>query len=222
MNITVPLLSKRRQAGQLIQKIQHAAPSVLLLGHGASRLTREGDWLSLALGASEVVVSLLVIISFMRALRAWRAHKPPGTRHEAHGHVDWVDIFIGLMLAVEVWAHWHETGHIRRPTLLLVPIMIGLGLAHGRISARSQRRRSLVVDDTGVTIGGRFFTRFDARWSELKRIDVAADLASVVKKDGKTRTIDLGDLTNAAEVRRALEEARARLRANPAPAETAR
>ena len=192
--------------------MQHAIPALALLPHGVARVTSEAGALSLALGAAEILVSVVVIASFILALRAARAaRRAAGTvaHHATHGSVDWVDIFIGVMLAVEVWAHFHETGHIRRPTLLLVPIMIGLGLAHGWIAARQQGRRMMRVSDAGVSIGrGRFLPRFEARWSELRAVEIGQHAASLVKKDGTVSKIDLADLTNASDVRAALEQAR--------------
>ena len=210
-DLSVPLLSMWRQGAMLAQKIQHAVPSVALLGHGAVRLTHETTPLSLALGASEITVGALVIVSFVRAIRAIRA-KTVAADHAHHGSVDWLDIFIGAMLAVEVWAHWHETGRIQRPSALLVLITIGLGLGHGWFAARQQRRRMLRVSETGVSIGrGKFVPAFTASWKELRAVEIGPQTARVVKKDGSAKRINLADLKNADAVRAALEAARVRV-----------
>jgi len=195
----------------LSQKVQHAIPSVALLGHGVARLMHESTLLSLALGASEITVGALVIISFVRAVRAIRA-KTSAVDHAHHSSIDWLDVFIGVMLAVEVWAHWHETGRIQRPTALLVPITIGLGLAHGWFAGRQQRRRMLRVSETGLSIGrGKFVPAFEARWNELRAVEIGPQTARVVKKDGRAKKIIFADLKNADAVRAALEAAKARI-----------
>ena len=210
-DVSVPLLSKWRQGAMLAQKVQHAVPSVALLGHGVVRLSHETTLLSLALGASEITVGALVIISFVRAIRAIRA-KTSAADHAHHGSVDWLDIFIGAMLAVEVWAHWHETGRIQRPSALLVLITIGLGLGHGWFAARQQRRRMLRVSETGLSIGrGKFVPAFKASWNELRAIEIGPQTARVVKKDGSAKKINLADLKNTDAVRAALATARDRV-----------
>ena len=224
----VPLLSKRRELAQFLQQLQHGLPSILLLTHGMDRLRHEPHGWPLALGVAEVAVSVLVLGAFVRAIRALRKPHPavvespvvrPGdasAHHDRH-HIDWVDLCLAGMLAVEVWAHWHESGHIKRPTLLLVPIMLALGLTHGRIEAFHRRRRALRIGDSGLTIGGKFFTRFTAAWEELSRIEIEPRRARLVRKDGRVRVINLADLKNEAEVRAALDSVRARLQARASP-----
>src|SRR5436190_4218564 len=175
MKVEVALRSKRRERVQLFQKVQHGLPSVVLLLNGLRGLEHEG--LGRLVAMAEIVSSVLVIGSLARSFaRSRRSHV-----HEDHPHhgVDWVDIFLAAMLAVEAWSHFRETGHLQRPTVLLAATMLILGLMHGRIAAIHARRRSLRADDEGVTIGGRFFTRFTARWDEIDRIEIAEDAATV-------------------------------------------
>jgi hypothetical protein len=216
--LAIPLVSKRREFAQLLQKAQHVVPAVALVAQGIERLTREGHGWSMLLGTAELGTSALVIFAFARQIRAVRkaAH---GSAHDAgdghpapHHGVDWVDLFLGAMLAVEVWAHWHETGHIKRPTVLLAASMVGIGLLHGKIAGGAQRRRGLWVSDTGLRVSPRpFFSRFTTTWEELAAIDIGPRKAQIVRRDGKTCVLDLVDLRNAADVRAALEGARLRL-----------
>ena len=62
-------------------------------------------------------------------------------------------------------------------------------LFHGRIAARAERRRALTIDDTGVTIAPRPFSRFIAPWSQLAAVDIADHEARVKRKDGRTQRI---------------------------------
>ena len=216
----VPLQSRRRERAALLQKLQHVVPAATLLGQGLARLLHEPHGWSLALGAAELVISVVVVVAFGRQARTtWRGgHAPHGDPGAGHA-IDWVDVCLGVMLGVEVWAHWYETGHVKRPTVTLAVGMIVIGLLHGRIAAGGTRRRTLRVDEAGIDVGGRLFRRFRATWDQLAGIDIGSDRARLVRRDGRVRTIDLRDLHHSGEVRAALEEARLRLRppAQPEP-----
>jgi len=202
----------------LFQKAQHVVPAVALLVQGVGRLTSEGHGWSVLLGAAEVGTSALVIGAFALQIRnARRRSDGDGHAAAAHHGVDWVDLFLGGMLAVEVWAHWHETGHLKRPTVLLATAMVVIGLLHGRIVAFGQRRRGLWIDDAGIRVSPRPFKHFTTTWADLAAVDLAAREARVVRHDGTTCVIELHDLRNAADVRAALEGVRLRLAADPEP-----
>lgn len=212
----MPLVSRRRERVQLFQKIQHAVPAPVLFGDGIQRLTGHAALWSAVLGVAEVATSAIVIVMLFRAVRQQRT--APADAHHHHG-VDWIDIVLGAMVLVEVLVHYHETGHIRRPTLLLGATMIVLGLTHGWLLRRIARRRALRVSDDGISIGQRFFRRFSVRWPEIAEIHVSAARAYVIARDGREHRFDLDDLTAAADIRRALEAARARWQA-PLPSHT--
>lgn len=198
--------------GQILQKLQHVVPAAALLFQGVTRLQHDRHGWSLLLAAAEVIVSVLVVGAFLRQLRAARS------RHDddhAHGHashgVDWVDLLIAVMLGVEVWAHWYETGHIKRPTVVMAIGIFAIALLHGKIAASASRRLSLKIDDAGVSVGGKPFRNFKATWNELAAVEIEPQRARLVRKDGKTRAFDFGDLRNAAAVREALQGVQLRL-----------
>jgi hypothetical protein len=220
-DLTVPLISKRVERAQFVQKLQHGLPSLFLLLKGLGRLFDEPHGWELVIGLAEVTASVLVIAAFSRGARAMRHHEV--TASSAHHSVDWIDLFLGLMLVIEAWSHWHETGHVQRPTLLLAVVMVALGLNHGRLKAFAGRHRAIKIDDVGLSVGKKFFRRFRASWTELAGIDIGRGSARIVRKDGRTCTVDLDDLKNARDVRAALERGRERLlaKAPPEPPEAA-
>jgi hypothetical protein len=181
-------------------------PAAALLFQGVTRLRHEPHGWSLLLAAGEVAISVLVVGAFLGQLRASRrSHDADhGEAHAGHG-IDWVDLLIGAMLGVEVWAHWHETGHIKRPTVLTAAGIFVIGLLHGRIAARAGRRLALKIDDTGLAVGGRPFRNFTATWDELAAVEIEPARARLIRKDGKVRAFDFADLRNAGEVRAALQ-----------------
>jgi len=205
--ITVPLVSRRAQRVQLFQKVQHAVPAPVLIGDGLNRLTDHGALWSTALGVAEVGASAVVIVALVRAIRDQR--KPSTHAHHAHG-IDWIDIFLGVMVLVEVLVHYHETGRIQRPTLLLGATLIVLGLLHGWLITRASRRRALRVTDDGITVGKKFFRRFAVRWPDIAEIQVSAAQAYVIARDGREHRFDLEDLTAPADIRQALLAAQTR------------
>jgi len=221
--IVVPLTSRRFEWAQLIQKLQHVLPSFTLLSDGMRRVRAEPHPLTMALGAAEVVTSALVIVAFVLALRRARRSAPTPhslAPHPHHTHrIDWVDVFLSGMLATEVMVHYHETGHIRRPTVLLAVTMLVFGLMHARMLARAIARRSMRVTDRGIVVPGRFFTRFTADYADLARIDVGEHEAAVVRRDGRTKRINLDGVLYSHAVRDALLTARAHLTRDPKRAE---
>jgi hypothetical protein len=214
----VPIRSRKREFAQVMQKLQHVVPAAPLLFQGISRLQREPHGWSLLLAVAEVGISVLVLGAFIRQLRSTRSRADDQHEHHAAHGIDWIDVAIGVMLGIEVWAHWYESGHVKRPIVLMAVAIFVIGLLHGRIAARGARRLALKIDDAGVAIGGRPFQNFTAAWTELADVVIEPQRARLVRRDGKTREINLEDLRNAAEVRAALEGIRLRLAlAEPTP-----
>lgn len=208
----VPILSRRRDLGQVLQKLQHVVPAGALLFQGVSRLQHDRHGWSLLLAVAEIVVSVLVVGAFLRQVHAARSTHGVdhhGT-HASHG-VDWVDLLIAVMLGVEVWAHWYESGHIKRPTVVMAIGIFIVALMHGRIAAGARKRRSLKIDDAGVSVGGKPFRTFTATWDQLAAVEIEPLRARLIRKDGKAREFDFGDLRNAAAVREALQGVQLRL-----------
>jgi hypothetical protein len=65
---SVPVRYRRAERGLFLQKIQHAIPSVVVLGDGVGHLQHDPHGASLALGLAEVSVSALVIGSVLRGV----------------------------------------------------------------------------------------------------------------------------------------------------------
>ena len=210
--LVVPLRSRRRDLAQLLQKLQHVVPAAPLLFQGISRLQHEPHGWSLLLAIGEVGVSVLVVGAFLRTVRAARRPHDAdhGDAHASHG-VDWVDLLIGAMLGIEVWAHWYESGHIKRPMVVMAVGIFVVGLLHGKIAARAGRRQALKIDDAGLAVGGRPFQNFTATWDELAAVEIEPARARLIRKDGKVRTFNFADLRNAADVREALQGVKLRV-----------
>jgi len=207
----IPVRYRRTQKGLFAQKLQHAVPAMIVLGDGISHLQHAPSGATLALGLAEVLASLLVMGSIARELRQLRTSgHDSGHIHASHG-VDWIDLSLGTMLMVEAYAKFDATGRLPRPTLVLGLGLIVIGLAHGRIAAWGDRRRSLTVDDGGISVPGRFFRRLSVPWSEVAEITSGPATARVIARDGRDQVINLADVMQPEQIRDALLEARQRL-----------
>jgi len=210
--ISVPIRYRRAQRGLFIQKLQHAVPSIVVLGDGIEHLSHEPHGLDLWLGVAEVGVSLLVIGTVIRGLRTLRAETARNVDvHHAHHGVDWIDISLGAMLSVEAYAKYHATAHVPRPTILLAVAMFTIGLLHGRIAAWGDRRRQMRIDGDGISLWVRPFKQLRLAWTEVASIEVDDRAAVITAIDGRSQRIDLIDVLNPKAVREAINGARTQL-----------
>ncbi|MFM8532632.1 MAG: hypothetical protein ACKOEC_03430 [Acidimicrobiia bacterium] len=201
--IAVPLRYKRAERGLFIQKLQHAVPSIVVLGDGLAHLSHNPRGAELALGVLEVGAATAVMVSVVKGIRQLRRAAPAADTHAQHG-IDWIDLFIGVMLAVEANAKFNASGKLRRPTNLLAVSMVANGLMHGKIAAFGDRRRELRVDTDGISLPGRFFQRLSLAWTDVAAIDIGERYARVTANDGRTQRLDLTDVLNPTAVRDAL------------------
>ena len=203
--ISVPIRYRRALKGLFLQKLQHAIPSLVVLGDGIEHLSHDPHGIDLWVGAAEVGVSLLVIGSMIRGFRELRQRTASGA-HDGHAHhgIDWIDICLGVMLSVEAYAKYHATAHIPRPTIVLAVAMFAFGMLHGRLAAWGDRRRELRVGPDGISVPGRFFSRLTLAWAEVASIDSDDRRAVVTATDGRTQHIDIADTMQPKAVREAL------------------
>ena len=207
---TVVLRSKRRRRAQAVQKLQHVIPALVLLGAGMHTLTSGAHGGELAIGFAEIVSGALFVTAALAGLRsATRGARGHGEQH--HG-VDWVDVFAAVVIAVETVERYRRTGHLTRPNVLMVAVLLVLGFFHGRVIGWAEHRRAFRLSDEGLSIGGRpFRRRFQAGWSAIRAIDVDARYATISLRSGRSKRIDLDDLEDSAPLRAALDVARHRL-----------
>lgn len=206
--IVVAMQSRRRERALLAQKLQHLIPALPLLFQGAAALASGVAGFGWWLAVGELVTSVLLFVTVIRTILHYRADAAP---HGAHG-VDWAHVWAAGVLLAEAGERWHLHHHLARPIILTAIVTLALGLFHGRIAARTGHRRSLRVDDSGVALGKRPFGMFRAAWGDLDGIDFAGRDAVIRTRGGAVRRINLADVRNEADVRRALDHARARLR----------
>ena len=138
--------TKRQQFGavaRLVQKAQHAVPGVVLLKEGLAGIAEHSEGWRFALSAAEVVTAVAVAVTMLLAIRTLigdiRAKRAP----HFHFGIDWIDIFMGLMLLTEVASRYPVRHKAWSPAMLLGMAMIFLGIYGGRIAQwKIERRRA--------------------------------------------------------------------------------
>lgn len=209
--IVVPLVSRRLNRAQAMQKLNHAVPAMGLIVAGVQALKEGARGFDLALAIVEIGTSVVLVATIGRSIREARKG---GKREPQHAHgIDWVDIWAAAVLFAEAAERWHLRHHIARPLILTAFLTLGLGLFHGRMTAFRRRRRSLRISTEGLYVSGRPFSTFTAPWRDIAAIVIAGRSAEIRTRTGRVRRLDLADLENADDVRVALEEAQARLAA---------
>jgi hypothetical protein len=203
--ITVPVRYHRTAKALFIQKLQHAIPSVVVFQDGLDHVLH-AEGLDVWLGAAEVGVSVLVMGTVLRGIRHMR-HAAAHADHAHHHGVDWIDIGLSAMLAVESYAEFHATGHVPRPKILLSFTMLAVGLLHPQLAAFGDRRRELRVSDDGISVPRGKFGRLTLAWSDVASIDVDERRAMITSTDGRSARIDMADVTQQQSVRAALQRA---------------
>ncbi len=202
----IPFLSRRRDRALIVSKLPHVLAAVVLLGDGLVRFRGENLPYTRLLAGAEVLTSALVLGTFAFALRAIFGDRDKDhAANESHG-IDWIDLCLAGMFAIEAVAHHAETGRWPRPTVLLSITMFVFALAHGPLMAIARKRRGMTITSKGLKIG-RPFPAFAAEWAELKPIEVGEQFAVLQTIHGRERKIDLNDLGNQKQVRDALREA---------------
>jgi len=212
MDVVVPLRSRRLKRALVIQKLNHAVPTIGLIVSGAQALQRGAAGFDLALAIVEIVTSLFLIGSLARAIRHTRADTSLTDAHHHRG-VDWVDMWAAGVLFAEAGERWHLHHHVARPIILTALVTLGLALMHGRMSAFRQRRRAMRVTDAGIYVPGKPFRSFRAGWGEIAAVNVGDRSADIRTREGRVRRLDLLDLENAAEVKAVLKDAQRRVQA---------
>src|SRR5579863_1928506 len=125
----IPFLARRRERALVAQKVPHVLGALVLFGDGVLRAQHETQTYGWVLSGAEVLASALVLGAFVYALVA-SAKAQPGDARPTPSGIDWVDLLLAGMFAVEAVVHHDETNHWPRPTVLLAATMFVLAILH--------------------------------------------------------------------------------------------
>jgi hypothetical protein len=136
---------QRRAVVRVIQKIQHAAPGVVLFLEGLRAFSEGAHGWHLALAVAELATAGAVAIALLVAIRSLVADLAARRAPHLHFGIDWADIFLGAMLFTEVAAKYPQSHRLWRPATLLGIVMIVLGVYGGKIAKSKAERRSAAL-----------------------------------------------------------------------------
>ncbi len=200
---------RARWVGQTYQRLQHAVPAAVLLSEGLREISAGVTGWPLVFAGGELVFSALLLVSVARNLRRTSGHEHAPAAHA----IEWTDLFAAVVIGMETFAHWRDTGHLSRPNVLMVVMLLALGLFHGQILGWARARRGLSVTSGVLRLGGYtpWHPGFSIRLADIARIEIGDREAAIVARSGRTRRINLADLENAPDVVAALHTVHARL-----------
>jgi hypothetical protein len=205
-SVTIQLDDKRRKIGAWWQRFQHVVGGAPLLRAGIARVRAPGGHGDV-LAWCEVVVATVLLVIFVRDLRAEARAKLAKTEpevHHAHVGPEWFDVAAGVLLILEAVHTTHPGGKplYAHALLWLGAATLVTGLAHGLLASLSSKRRFIQLDATGVRARLSRFRSFDIPWSGIGDVQVHDD-AIVLVCDGKRQLIPLDRYANSGEIRRA-------------------
>jgi mannose-6-phosphate isomerase-like protein (cupin superfamily) len=201
----IPFLSRRRKRVLVGQKVPHVLGALALIGQGVLRAERETQVYGWVLCGAELLTSTLVLAAFVRTLVS-AGHPTPDDAPDERAGLDWVDLLLAGLFAVEAVARHSETHDWPRVTVLLAAMMLVVATVHRPIAALVRRRRALILSNKGLRVGPPL-RRFQAEWAALKPISLGERWVVLETIHGDVHRIDLSDLGNERQVREALREA---------------
>ena len=200
---TVVFTSRRAQRAQRIQGGRHALVGVTLAMAGAQAyLDGHGTWPD----AVGIVGGALLLAAFVREARTSRsamAHAP----HAHHG-IGWVDVFAGLVTAVEAWHLHHQGKHALPFAYAFVAVLLfTIGVLHPRLKTL----RRLIVSDEGFDVRMSPWRRVRAAWSDVATLDADGRRVTITMLDGRVERLDFTDAPEADHVVTTLSSAASRV-----------
>ena len=201
----IPLLSRGRKRSLVGQKVPHVLGALALFGEGVLRAERETQAYGWVLSGAELLTGTLVLAAFVRTLVS-AVNATPDDAQAGRPGIDWIDLLLAGLFAVEAVARHSETHDWPRLTAVLAATMLVVAIVHGPIAAFARRRRGLILSNKGLRVGPPL-RRFQAEWAALKPISPGDRWAVLETTHGDVHRIDLSDLGNERQVRDALREA---------------
>jgi hypothetical protein len=170
--------------------LQHGAAALLLFIGGFGKISA-GESEEYLIASLELLAGAAVLVSMFFELRKSKEHE--------HASIKWMDIFAGVMLAVEGISKFHA-GPKHYPlaitNFLAATVTIMVGIFHHRITQATR----ITLDEEGVSARTSPVRKFRLSWSEIQSIEVDDVAVRFLTKNGERR-IKLNNLTNGQDVR---------------------
>jgi hypothetical protein len=118
--------------------------------------------------------------------------------------IDWVSLFVGLVMLGEAAVRIANGGKTLSPALLAGTTGVILGVGNPWIERLRRRRRWIRLDDIGVRGRLSRLRRLEVRWNELAAVEAEQRTLRFLRVDGGVRTLQLGRYGNRDAVRTAV------------------
>jgi hypothetical protein len=209
--IRIPLRIRARRRVEALQLLLQAPPAVSLFLAARPRIG-SGGTIERMVAAAELATSGLLVLAILRELRSQRDRSADGEQVEpaasAASRLGLVDLAAGVMLLTEWADRLTHGGKMISPTLLSALVAIGLAMAPVLWPNRKGRRRTLRLNENGLSYRAMRWQRFQLAWREIDVITRRGDRVDLgLAGQGAARTIDLATLDNGEDVWRALANA---------------
>jgi hypothetical protein len=188
--LTIHLQTRRREMAQRFSMAQHGVAALLLFIGGFAKI-RAGESDELIIASLELLAGASVIISTFFEIRKSERHP--------HNSIKWLDIFAGVMLAVEGISKFHAGPKhypIAFANFLAALATICVGIFHHRIIQTTRIR----LDEAGVRARTSPVRTFHLSWDEIQSIAVDETAIRFLTARGE-RLIKLKKLTNGKDIR---------------------
>ena len=201
--LIIPLDDRRVRVAERLDLIGHGAATLGLVTaamDGLPARTAGGT----ALVAVELAAAAALAVAIRRELRARADDAEPAG-------ISWLNLIAAAVLLVQWYVELRGGGKLVSPELLSGIVAGALAFLHPVIQRRRRARRSLRIDDAGITLAFGRFRRFSAAWSDLRAVDATPDALRFVTADGREQHVSLRMLGNrdvVAEAVRAAAERR--------------
>lgn len=187
-SLTIHLQTKRRRKVQRLSMLQHGLAALLLFIGGFNKV-RAGESEDYIIAILELLAGAAVLVSMFFELR----------KSQEHSSIKWMDIFAGVMLAVEGVSKFHA-GPRHYPlafaNFLAAVVTILVGIFHQQITHTTR----LTLDEGGVRVRTSPVRKFQLSWGEIKSITVGDSAISFQTSKGERR-VRLTNLLNGQDVR---------------------
>ncbi len=214
--VVLPVQLRLVQRMLLVRELFESGPAATtLLLAGLSGLAVAGaTTLDRTIAAVEIASAGWMLVLLQRGAREvlarTRATAAPASDGDAGAYavapleetldgIEWSGVAGASMLAVEVWQHWHQTGRVQRPVLLLAVFTLWMATGGRRLIARVMRRRiadrrpRLSISRDGVDYRGSKRRRWVARWDDVERVEQDAESVRLTLGDGRVRELRARD-----------------------------
>jgi hypothetical protein len=196
--------------------MEHGPITLALFAAGLATLRSGAGGGARVLAVAELAAALWQAVTFGREMRetlhierARRAAARAGVAEDPAGvpqvrRIVWPDLVSGVLLGVDAWHRYAQTGRVARPQVVLAIFMVLVAFVRGRFVGPLR----LVVSAEGLDYRPRPWQRTVMAWADVASLELSATELRATSHDGRALHVRAarfdGGAAMLAQVRRAL------------------